>query len=64
VTCIFSINGKHPIRLAWEFEVDDEIYDGSLSSMHHLELAEFSDIGEVVVLHDPQRPQINTLYVV
>jgi hypothetical protein len=57
-----EINGKHPLVVAYEFRVGDEVYAGSLSSMKHLELEEFLDAEEVVVLYDPQRPQINTLY--
>jgi hypothetical protein len=57
------INGKHPLVISWEFRVGGEVYAGSLSSMRHLELEEFLDAQELVVLHDPERPQINTLYV-
>ena len=58
-----SINGKHPLVISWEFRVGGEVYAGSLSSMRYLELEEFLDAQELVVLHDPERPQINTLYV-
>jgi len=58
------INGRHPFRLSWEFvAADDEIYDGSISSMHLLELEPFAKQREVIVLHDPANPRINTLYV-
>jgi hypothetical protein len=58
-----TINGRHPLRVAWEFKVGQEAYTGSLSSMVHLDLEEFFDASEVVVLHDPDRPEINTLFV-
>ncbi len=58
-----SINDRHPLVISWEFRVGGEVYAGSLSSMRHRELAELLDAREVVVLHDPERPQINTLYV-
>lgn len=57
------INGRHPFRLTWEFVgADDEIHDGSLTSMHLLELEPFAKQGEVIVLHDPANPRLNTLY--
>ena len=58
-----SIHGKHPFVVSYEFKVDGEAYAGSLSSMLHLDLEEFLAADEVVALYDPQRPQINTLYV-
>jgi hypothetical protein len=50
--------------LAWEFVgADDEIHDGGVSSMHLLELEPFAKQGEVIVLHDPANPRLNTLFV-
>jgi hypothetical protein len=57
------INQRHPLMISWEFEVGGEVYEGSLSTMRRLEFEELLDAKEVVVLHDPSKPQINTLYV-
>jgi hypothetical protein len=58
-----TINGRHPMKIEWEFRVGSEVYSGSISSMRVLELEEFLEAKEVVVLHDPERPEINTLFV-
>jgi hypothetical protein len=57
------INGKHPLVMSWEFRVDGEVYEGSLSSMRHLDLEQFLDAKDIVVLYDPEQPQINTIYI-
>jgi hypothetical protein len=58
-----TINGRHPLQIAWEFRMNDEVYSGSLSTMLHLDLEEFLAAQEIVVLYDPGRPEINTLFI-
>jgi hypothetical protein len=57
------INGRSPLQLRWEFKVNGEIYDGSISSMSTLLVEDQMDKKEVVVLYDPMNPRINTIYV-
>ncbi len=60
----YSINGRNPFKLAWEFRAaDGAVYRGSLSSMNSTDLEPFAKDGEVVVLYLPNFPQINTLFV-
>jgi len=56
------INGRHPYKLVWEFEAEGARYEGSLSSMEREPLETLVQEGHVVVLYDPARPRVNTVY--
>jgi hypothetical protein len=59
-----EINGRSPYVIRWEFRgPSGEVFEGSLSSMKLLELEPYGQAEEVVVLHDPDDPRRNTLYV-
>lgn len=59
-----SINGRNPFKVDWEFRATDgKIYFGSLSSMSMLALEPLAQEGEIVVLHDPDDPRVNTVFV-
>jgi hypothetical protein len=58
-----TVNGRHPYKVAWEFRVEGDVYEGSLTSMKLLELEPFGKAREVAVLYDPADPSCNTLYV-
>jgi hypothetical protein len=58
-----QINGRHPVRLDWEFRVADQIYTGTLSSMSLLALEDLGKAEEIVVLYDPADPAVNTAWV-
>lgn len=56
-------NGKHPYKVAWEFEVAGKPYQGSLSSMEEETLTPYTEAPEIIVVYDQDNPQINTLYI-
>lgn len=58
------MNRRRPWIVGWEFEVDGQRYEGSLSHMDKAELERAIPTDEVVVLYDPERPGANTAYVV
>ena len=58
-----SVNGRHPFEIAWEFQVDGEIYSGSLSSMSMLAMEDLMAKHQLPVLYDPANPRINTVYI-
>jgi hypothetical protein len=57
------MNRRRPWIVGWEFEVDGQRYEGSLSNMDKAELERGIPTSEVVVLYDPERPRVNTAYV-
>ncbi|HUJ24600.1 MAG TPA: DUF3592 domain-containing protein [Myxococcales bacterium] len=59
------INGRHPFRVRWEFRVDGDarVFTGTLSSMTMLSLEDLGKSEEIVVLYDPDNPEINTAWV-
>lgn len=58
------MNRRRPWIVGWEFEVDGQRYEGSLSHMDKAELERAIPTDDVVVLYDPERPGANTAYVV
>jgi hypothetical protein len=58
-----KINGQSPFEIRWEFRVDGEVYSGSLSSMSLLEMEDLMAQDELPVLYDPDKPQVNTVYI-
>jgi hypothetical protein len=58
-----SVNGRHPLMIKWEFMVNDEIYEGSISSMSVLAIESLGNDEEIPVLYLPDNPRINTIYV-
>ncbi len=58
-----KINGAHPFMVKWEFKIDDDIYEGSLSTMSLLAFEDLMEPSEVPVLYLPENPRINTLYI-
>lgn len=57
------MNRRRPWRVVWAFEVDGRRYEGSLSHMDRAELDRAIPTDAVVVLYDPARPQVSTVYV-
>lgn len=57
-----TVNDRHPMKVAWEFEVGEQTYKGSLSHMDSHALGDLMTRAEIVVLYDPSDPDINTAY--
>lgn len=57
------VNGRHPTRLRWEFDVDGKTYNGSLTHMDGHVLRPLVAGTRVPVLYDKNDPRANTLYV-
>jgi len=49
--------------LTWEFEVEGRTYQGATTLDRPLYAGVLRDAEEVVVLHDPEDPRRNALYV-
>jgi hypothetical protein len=58
-----TINGRHPHKLVWEFQVDGEVYSGSISCMSLLLIEDLMQKKEIPVLYDPLAPKVNTVWV-
>lgn len=58
-----KVNGRHPFKLEWEFQVGGTRYTGSFSTMSRGELGEVANATELAVLYDPSKPAVNTLWV-
>jgi hypothetical protein len=55
-----NINGRNPRRVVWSFEKNGKTYTGALSRMA---LPEFRQGDNVTVLHDPDDPSVNVLWI-
>lgn len=58
-----EMNGRHPFKVAWEFAVQSQRFEGSLSSMEASDLSQFAGAPELVVLYRREDPRINTAYI-
>ncbi len=57
------VNGRHPLKVEWSFEVEGRQFTGSLSSLDPERLRDFRESDAVTVLYDPDQPQANTVWV-
>ena len=57
------INHRHPLKVAWSFEVQGAAYTGELSSLDHSKLHGFKQGDAVTVLYLPDDPKANTVWV-
>jgi hypothetical protein len=57
------VNGRHPLLVRWEFMSEGRLFEGSISSLKQLLIEPLLQREELVVLYDPQNPNINTCYV-
>jgi hypothetical protein len=58
-----KINGRHPHKVSWTFEVQGQSYSGALTSMDPAALAEFQQGTLVTVLYVAENPRANTLWI-
>lgn len=58
-----KINGRHPTKIEWTFESGGKSHKGSLSNMDPALFEGFGFGSKVTVLHDPDNPAVNTLWV-
>jgi hypothetical protein len=58
-----TVNGRHPLRMEWQFEVASQQYSGSISAMDRALFGDLTEQKEVVVLYDPMNPDVNTIWV-
>jgi hypothetical protein len=58
-----EINGVHPFEVAWQFSTPSGPYRGSIKHKDPSLLTALIAVGTIVVLHDPERPWINTVWV-
>lgn len=58
-----TVNGRHPFKLEWQFQVGGAPYTGSFSTMNRGELGELANATELAVLYDPSKPAVNTLWI-
>jgi hypothetical protein len=58
-----KVNGRHPTRLIWEFDVDGKTFNGSLTHMDARVLRPLVAGNKVPVLYDKNNPKANTVYV-
>lgn len=56
-------NRRYPWRVGWEFTVEGQRYTGALSHMDKAVLEGAIARDDLVVLYDPERPAVNTVYV-
>lgn len=57
------VNGRHPLKVDWTFEVLGRQFEGSLSSLDPEQLRDFRSGDQVTVLYDPDQPKVNTVWV-
>jgi hypothetical protein len=58
-----KINGRHPIKVQWEFDVDGKKYTGKISSTDRSDFRGVMTGMRVPILYEPSNPAINTLYI-
>jgi hypothetical protein len=58
-----TINGRHPLKMEWAFEVGGSQYSGSISALDRSLFGDLTEQKEVVVLYDPMDPDVNTIWV-
>ncbi len=58
-----EIEGVHPFEVAWQFPTPSGSYRGSIKHTDPSLLTALIAVGTIVVLHDPERPEINTVWV-
>ncbi len=58
-----KMNGQHPFMIRWSFDVNGRAFTGSISHMSAQALRPLCMGEQIVVLHDPANPAINTVYV-
>jgi hypothetical protein len=56
------MNGRHPFKVVWQFQVDDRTYEGSVSSMDSFLIEPLTRAAELVILYDPANPRVNTVF--
>lgn len=55
------VNGRNPVKIAYQFRAAGRDYEGSISTLNHLGL--LFHVGKTVcVLYLPEKPEYNTLY--
>jgi hypothetical protein len=57
------VNRRRPWVVRWELEVEGRRYEGSISHMDEATLQAAIPTDDVVVLYDPRRPAVNTVYI-
>jgi hypothetical protein len=58
-----TVNGSHPLKVEWQFEIDGKSYTGAISSMSAADLGGLVNAKDVAVLYDPRDPKVNTVWV-
>ena len=57
-----SVNGRHPWVIAYEFAVDNQVYDGEMRSLERRLPAHIQLDAPTYILYLPENPDVNTLF--
>jgi hypothetical protein len=58
-----EVEGIQPFEVEWQFRAHGGSYTGGIKHMDQSLLTALIDHASIVVLHDPERPEINTVWV-
>jgi hypothetical protein len=57
-----SLNGRHPFKVVWQFQVDGKTHEGSVSTMDSFLIEPLTRAADLIILYDPADPRANTVY--
>jgi hypothetical protein len=60
---LLKVNDRPVARVTWAFELEGDLYEGTLLHRDEKVLNESLPEDEVAVLYDPADPRVNTLWV-